>query len=160
MNQHEAITEAIKDYLAKLKWEYEFAEDGDAYFETGTELENSENGVLIRIVAGSRAYTVMAVPVLEEELTLEQMENVMKFLTIVNAHMLMGTLVLNAEERLLYVQLCQLCSGQIPDEETLEDSLMLPIAIADDLMPLLTQMCAGQLDPEEAAAQFLFPEEE
>ncbi len=158
MGNREQMTELIKNYLHELEWEFECTQDGDVIFDTGVGLENLESGAAIRIIVGKRAYTVMVFPVLEE-FSEEQGEDIKDFITVVNAHMLMGTLVFNAPESILCVQLSQLCSGQLPDHETLEDSLMLPITIADDLVPPLKMMLDGKISPEEAAMRFLTADE-
>ncbi len=154
MGNREEITKLIRDYLNELEWEFECTQEGEVYFDTGVGLENNEAGAAIYIVVGKRAYTVMVAPVFEE-FSEEQGEDIKDFITAVNAKMLLGTLVFNAPESILYVQVSQMCSGQLPDHETLEDSLMLPITIADDLVPALRMMLEGRISPEEAAMRFL-----
>ncbi len=157
MGNREQITECIKNYLNGLGWKFDCTQEGDVYFDTGVGLEHHEGGADIRIVVGQRAYAVLVSPVFDE-FSEEQGEDIKDFVTVVNSHMMMALLVFNAPEGVLYVQLSQMCSSQLPDTETLEDSIMLPITIVDDLVEPLKMMLEGRISPEEAAMRFLAEE--
>ncbi len=157
MNTQEKITEQIVSFFNSQDWQYNYSEE-NGLFESGVQLDNEPGGAMIHAIVGNGAFTVMVAP----ELVIEEdaFDDVKDFITAANARLMIGCLVLDCEEHVLYFRVGQNCAGQIPNETIVEDAFMFPITFIDDLCPVLLELLAGTISPEDAVEQVFSGEEE
>lgn len=157
MSEYTQIAAAVRSFFEDQGWQYNYSEE-DGLFESGVQLDHEPGGAMIHAVIGKSAFTVMIAPelVIEEEC----FDDVKDFITDVNARLMLGGLVLDCEEHVLYFRVGQNCTGQAPNAAIVEDAFLYPISFVEDICPILLELLAGSLSPEEAAEQVFDREDE
>lgn len=148
MSEYTQIAAAVRSFFEDQNWQYNYSEE-DGLFESGVQLDTEPGGAMIHAVVGKAAFTVMVAPelIVEEEC----FDDLKDFTTLVNARLMLGCLVLDCEEHVLYFRVGQNCAGQVPNAEIVEDAFMYPISFMEDICPILLELLARTISPEDAA---------
>ncbi len=149
MAYEQKLAAMVEQFFASQKWTYQFLEE-EGFFESGVQL-TEEHAAIIHAACGKAAMTVTVA--LDLSVPDEQLDAVRRFANLVNSILMMGGLILDEEEHLLYFRVGQNCAGQLPTAEIVEDLFFYPISFMDDLLPVLSALLAGTVSYEEAALQ-------
>ncbi|MBE6826126.1 MAG: hypothetical protein IJN11_06550 [Oscillospiraceae bacterium] len=157
MNMQNQIADIIVRFFDNQEWQYNYSEE-NGLFESGVQLDNEPGGAMIHCIVGGGAFTVMVAP----EIAIEEdaFDDVKDFITAANARLMIGCLVLDCEEHVLYFRVGQNCAGLLPNDTIVEDAFMFPITFIDELCPVLLELLAGTISPEDALAQVFSDDEE
>jgi hypothetical protein len=156
MAENITITDAIRHFFEEHDWQYEFHEE-EGFFESGLQLDSELGGAMIHAVAGPEAFTVMIAPDIAVEEAL--FDDVREFINGVNARLMLGCLVLDTQESILFFRMGQNCIGQIPSSQIVEDAFMYPISFLEEIGDTLAALLTGKISAAEAGEQAL-PEED
>lgn len=140
------ITTAVKAFFEKQNWKYDYFEE-EGMFQSAVGL-TEETGVMIHAIVGESAFTVMVAADLHPDPA--HYDEFRALINDVNARILLGTLVLDADEGILYFRVGQICAAQIPSAEIVQDSFMYPIDFMDENYEIFEALFAGQIDADKA----------
>lgn len=146
--------EAVRWFFETNNWTYE--EDEEGFFECGLKLDSVIECVRIRAFTGTNALTVMIAP--ELELKQEKLPELLQYVNLVNGGLMVGCLVLDEEEGVLYFRMGQICTDAMPTEQMMVDFFMYPVSFIDYAGKALMGLLDGSLDPVQAAYQSLSEE--
>lgn len=149
-----AMIGEIKKFFETQNWKYDYFEE-EGMFQSAVGL-TEDTGVMIHAIAGNAAFTVMVAA----ELTAQQeyYNEIRKFVNDVNARMLLGGLVLDCDEGILYFRVGQNCVNQAPNAQIVEDAFMYPISFMDENYETFAGLFAGKLSAQQALEK-MFDEE-
>ena len=141
-----AIINAVKQFFDSQNWKYDFFEE-EGMFQTAVGL-TEESGVMIHAIVGESTLTVMTAAELNapEKLYPE----ITAFVNDVNTRLLLGGLVFESEEGILYFRLGQNCVNQAPNAQIVEDAFMYPISFMDENLDTFAQLFAGKISAQAA----------
>lgn len=151
---NDAIIAAIKKFFENQNWKYDYFEE-EGMFQSAVAL-TEETGVMIHAIVGQNAFTVMVAAELNTDA--EAYHEIRAFINDVNARLLLGGLVLDCDEGILYFRVGQNCMNQTPNESIVEDAFLYPITFMDENFETLAGIMQGDLSAQQALEQ-LFAEE-
>lgn len=141
-----AMINTIKKFFETQNWKYDFFEE-EGMFQSAVAL-TEETGVMIHAIVGEAVFTVMAAADLE--LPAKRYDEISAFVNDVNTRLLLGCLVFEREERILYFRVGQNCVNQAPNAQIVEDAFMYPISFMDENYEAFAQLFAGRLSAQQA----------
>lgn len=140
------LVNVVKAFFDKQEWKYDYFEQ-EGLFQSAVAL-TEDTSAMIHVIVGSSAYTVMVAPILNA--APQDADEIRNFINEINARVLLGGLVFDASEGVLYFRVGQICAGQLPSAETVQDSFMYPIDFVDENYALFEQVFAGTLTAADA----------
>ncbi len=140
------LVSVVKAFFDEQEWKYDYFEQ-EGLFQSAVTL-TEDTSAMIHVIVGSSAYTVMVAPVLNA--APQDADEIRNFINEINARVLLGGLVFDASEGVLYFRVGQICAGQLPSAETVQDSFMYPIDFVDENYALFEQVFAGTLTAADA----------
>ncbi len=144
-----AIVNGIQAFFKEQNWKYDYFEE-EGMFQSAVGL-TEETGVMIHAIVGEAAFTVMVAADLAMDSA--HYDEFRALINDVNARLLLGTLVLDVDEGILYFRIGQNCVGQTPSAEIIEDSFMYPISFMDENYETFKALFAGQIDADRALTE-------
>lgn len=141
-----AIITGIQKYFESQDWKYDFYEEDDV-FQTAVALEGG-SGVMIHALVGDSAFTVMVST--DIAFTPEVFDAARLFVNAVNERLLLGTLVIDEEEGILFFRVGQNCGSTAPDAQIIEDAFAYPISFVDENYNTFAALAAGEISAADA----------
>lgn len=141
-----AIINAVRHFFDAQNWKYDFFEE-DGMFQTAIGLAE-DSGVMIHAIVGEATLSVMTAAELDAPQALYH--EITAFVNDVNARLLLGCLVFDVSEGILFFRVGQNCVNQAPNTQIVEDAFMYPISFMDENFNTFAQLFTGKLSAQQA----------
>lgn len=140
------LVNVVKAFFDGQEWKYDYFEE-EGLFQSAVALSETTSA-MIHVIVGKSAYTIMIAPMLDA--AAQDANEIRYFINEINARIMLGGLVYDASEGVLYFRVGQICAGQLPSAETVQDSFMYPIDFVDENYDLFEALFSGKMTAADA----------
>lgn len=140
------LADMIKQFFESQEWKYDFMEE-EGVFQSAVGL-TEDTAAMIHVIVGESAYTVMIAPMLPEPV--QNVDEIRNFINDLNARLMVGGLVFDTSEGVLFFRVSQICAGQLPSAETVTESFTYPIDFVGENFDIFAKLFDGTMNADAA----------